>query len=312
MAGVPRILPVVAVAMGGVLAINALAGASDLPGLVGGAKAFAEDLAAKAKPTKDAGKAKANDAKAPAEPMKLAAAGPLPSNRAAGAPAQPAAVCTPTDAAIAKEAGLSPEQMRLLESLQARRGQLDDREKAMELQLQLLAAAEKKLDARIATLNALKGEVQNLLGQADEKQKAEVSRMVGVYTTMAQQKPKEAAKQLTIMDDAVRLPIVAGLSNRTLATILANMQPADAKTLNEAMARRFETKKADATRQALSAAAAAAQPDAPAAEKPAPVKTAQAAPKARPKPRARATPKAADPLDAAAPSTPPADKPATG
>jgi len=235
--------------------------------------------------------------------------------------------------------------MRLLESLQARRGQLDDRERAMEMQLNLLAAAEAKLDSRVAALNALKADITAMLGQADAKQKAEADRMVGVYTTMAQSKPKEAAKQLTIMDDAVRLPIAAGLSNRNLATILANMQPADAKKLNEALAHRFEKDKLDGARAAVANAAAAPAPAAPApvaktaAAKPAPAaaaaksadkpaaaaaadpaaKTADAAAPPKPrKPRPKPVAKKPDAADAAAPmktdpaADKPAEKPATG
>ena len=41
----PRILPLVGIAVGGVLAINALAGARDLPDLISGARAFAEEAA---------------------------------------------------------------------------------------------------------------------------------------------------------------------------------------------------------------------------------------------------------------------------
>ena len=43
MKSVPRILPLVGVAIGGVLAVNALTGARDLPSLVSGAQAFAEE-----------------------------------------------------------------------------------------------------------------------------------------------------------------------------------------------------------------------------------------------------------------------------
>ena len=42
MKNVPRILPLVGVAVGGVLAINAMAGAKSLPDMLSGAKAFAE------------------------------------------------------------------------------------------------------------------------------------------------------------------------------------------------------------------------------------------------------------------------------
>lgn len=45
MKNIPRILPLIGVAAGGVLAINALSGAKSLPDLVSGAKAFAEGAA---------------------------------------------------------------------------------------------------------------------------------------------------------------------------------------------------------------------------------------------------------------------------
>ena len=44
MKNIPRILPLVGVAVGGVLAVNALAGAKSLPDMLGGAKAFAEGV----------------------------------------------------------------------------------------------------------------------------------------------------------------------------------------------------------------------------------------------------------------------------
>ena len=45
MKNIPRILPIVGIAVGGVLAVNALAGAKSLPDMLSGAKAFAEDAA---------------------------------------------------------------------------------------------------------------------------------------------------------------------------------------------------------------------------------------------------------------------------
>ena len=59
----PRILPLVGVAVGGVLAINALAGARDLPSLLSGAKAFAEEAV---KPAAKKGSSKKPDAEKPA------------------------------------------------------------------------------------------------------------------------------------------------------------------------------------------------------------------------------------------------------
>lgn len=221
MKNVPRILPIVGVAVVGVLAVNALAGAKSMPDLLSGAKAFAEG----AKPEK-------KDAKG----EEAASAEGAATDAAAKAGAAPPRICAPSATDLAKEAGLSPAELRVLQSLGARRGQLDQREQDIDVQLQLLAAAEAKLDAKMKTLNGMKGEIQGLLGQADSQKAAEVDRMVTVFSAM---KPKDAAARLTVLDDSVRLPIAAKMKERTLAMILANMAPGDAKVLTERLASRF-------------------------------------------------------------------------
>ena len=107
MKSMPRILPLVGIAVGGVLAINALAGARDLPSLISGAKAFAEEAGVKAKPTKG-GKAKAEKAKASGTSAVTggagAATGEATDIAAVGLPPptiQPKAVCAPTADATA-------------------------------------------------------------------------------------------------------------------------------------------------------------------------------------------------------------------
>jgi len=282
MSQIPRILPLVGIAVGGVLALNAMSGAEGLPDLVSGAKAFAEETAQTAK---DAGKGAAS-AK-PAKPGEgAAAADQAATDAAAKAPAAPgakpsAAVCAPTAAELAKEAGLSPAELQVLQSLSARRGQLDKREQDMDVQLALLAAAEAKLDAKMKALTGLKGDIQGLLNQAKAGEDAEVLRMVKVYEGM---KPKDAAARMTVLDDSVRLPIAAKMKERALSAMLAAMAPADAKKLTESLAKRFSDAKglaAEAQKVADGAAPAASAGKAPgkaAAAAPAP-----AAPNAGPK-----------------------------
>jgi flagellar motility protein MotE (MotC chaperone) len=219
MKNIPRILPLVGVAVGGVLAVNALAGAKSLPDMFSGAKAFAEGVA---KPdTKAAHGEEAPSAEGAAQPA---------------AASVPPRVCAPSANDLAREAGLSPAELHILQSLGARRGQLDQREQDIDVQLQLLQAAEAKLDAKVKALNGLKGDIQGLLGQADTQKSAEVDRMVTVFSSM---KPKDAAARMTILDDSVRLPIAAKMKERTLSMILANMAPTDAKVLTERLANRF-------------------------------------------------------------------------
>jgi flagellar motility protein MotE (MotC chaperone) len=228
MKNIPRILPIIGVTVVGVLAVNALAGAKSIPDMLSGAKAFAGDVAkpdAKAASAADAGK-----------------------NAAAKAPPP---ICAPNSTELAKEAGLSPAELRVLQSLGQRRGQLDQREQDIDVQLQLLGAAEAKLDAKMKALNGMKGEIQGLLGQADAQKEVEANRMVLVYSAM---KPKDAAARMSVLDDSVRLPIAAKMKERTLSMILANMSPNDAKILTERLANRLSSEAIAKQRAALAAA----------------------------------------------------------
>lgn len=241
MKNVPRILPLVGVAVGGVLAINAMAGAKSLPDLVGGAKAFAEGVA---KPGKKDAKPEGGEEAASAEGA----------GQPAAANAPPPRVCAPSADALAKEAGLSPAELRVLQSLGARRGQLDQREQDIDVQLQLLAAAEAKLDAKMKALTGLKGDISGLLGQVDAQKQAEVDRLVVVYQGM---KPKDAAARMTLLSDEVRLPIAAKMKERALSQILANMAPADAKILTERLASRMANPAVEKGKAAIADNAAA-------------------------------------------------------
>jgi flagellar motility protein MotE (MotC chaperone) len=319
----PRILPLVGIAVGGVLAINALAGATSLPDLVSGARAWAEQAA---KPAAKGDRAKADaakkDAKAGDNAADPNAPGPLPgtTNAATGEAADAAAsalpppsiapkpVCAPTAAELAKEAGLSPAELQVLQNLGARRGQLDEREQQLSTQLALLQAAEAKVDAKMKALQGLKVDVAGLLAQADGREAAEVDRLVKVFEGM---KPKDAAARLAILDDSVRLPIAAKMKERSLAAVVGQMSPGDAKKLTEALAHRFAAaqtlaqsadSKANAAAAATPAPQAAADTTAPGADKAAPTKA-----KARlaKKPARKAAP-ADQQADAAAPAATPA------
>ncbi|WP_374653746.1 MotE family protein [Phenylobacterium sp.] len=261
MQNMPRILPLVGVAIAGVIGVNALSGAQTLPDMVSGARAFAEEAAkgvksaAKSDEKASTGEAKDTAAKVPTLP----------------AAAKPAAVCAPTAAELAKEAGLSPAELQVLQSLGARRGQLDKREQDLDVQLALLAAAEAKLDAKLQALTGMKGDIAKLMVDADAKEQAEIDRLVKVFELM---KPKDAAPRMVLLDDAVRLPVAAKMKERALSPILANMPPVEAKKLTEALASRFaEVKKVAAAAQAAAGplpAAGAAKPGAQAAAPPVP------------------------------------------
>ncbi len=255
MSKIPRLLPLIAVAIGGVVVVRAVGVA---PGLFEGARAWAEE---------------AVPATAPVAPA--------------------AAVCALTPEQLAQQAGISPAELRIIQSLSARRTELDARDADFASMLPLMATAEQKLDAKVAALAAVKAEVQALLGQVGEREKAEVDRLVAVYSAM---RPREAARVFATLDDDVRLPVAAAMRPRSLAAVMAQMEPAAARELTEKLAGRFAAQRQLAAR----AAAAAEGPTAPA---PAPVQTAEA-PAAAPA-STTATPPASRPA-----SRPPARRPA--
>jgi flagellar motility protein MotE (MotC chaperone) len=290
---VPRILPLVGVAIGGVLIVNAMSGARDLQGLVTGAQAFAEEAAKGGKPE---GKGEKKDAAATGEAKDAAAGLPAPT-------IAPKAVCAPTAAELAKQAGLSPAELQVLQSLGQRRGQLDARENDLNTQLALMAAAEAKLDAKIKALNGLKAEVNGLLAQSNTKEQTEIDRLVKVFEGM---KAKDAAPRLAALDDSVRIKIAAKMKERSLSAIMAQMSAADAKKLTEMLARRYSDAQAAATR-----AAAAADDKAPAPAKTASVDPTAPEKKAAPVRKAPPRKKAPAGQQAAAKPAPAAEAPAT-
>ena len=183
MARIPRLLPLIAIAIGGVVAVRAVGVA---PGLFDGAKAWAEEAA----------------------PAVTGAAKPaLPGTCAALSPEQ-----------LAQQAGISPAELKIIQSLSQRRAALDARDQDFATTLPLMVAAEQKLDAKIQAMTALKAEMKQMLGQVDEREKAEIDRLVQVYSAM---RPKEAAPVMATLEDRVRLPVAAAMRPRTLAAIMA-------------------------------------------------------------------------------------------
>ncbi|MEN5147605.1 MotE family protein [Brevundimonas diminuta] len=265
MSKLPRLLPLIAIAIGGVVAVRA---AGVAPDLFQGATAWAQEAAVKegegAKP----------------EP-------------------RPAAVCALTPEQLAQQAGISPAELRIIQSLSKRRDALDARDADFATTLPLMVAAEQKLDAKLQALEALKGEIGALVGQVDEKEKAEADRLVAVYSAM---RPKEAAAVFATLDDSVRLPVASAMRPRTLAAIMAQMQPAAARELTEKLAKRFQAQ------QYAARAAAVASPSAEAAPAPTPAAQPAAAPAPAPARAAQATAPRRAPTPAARPAAQPAAK----
>jgi len=243
MSNLPRLLPLIAIAIGGVVAVRA---AGVAPDLFNGAVAWAEEGAPAA----------ADDAK-----------------EAAASTSAPPAVCALTPAQLAQQAGISPAELRIIQSLSKRREELDARDADFATTLPLMVAAENKLDAKIKALEGLKAEIGGLLGQVEEQEKVENDRLVAVYSAM---RPREAAAVFATLNDDVRLPVAQGMRPRTLAAVMAQMPPAQARELTEKLAKRY----AAAPLRDRAAAAAGSPVGAPPAAAPAAANAPAAAPAA--------------------------------
>ena len=117
MSKIPRLLPLIAIAIGGVVLVRAVGVA---PGLFEGARAWAEEA--------------------------------VPTGAAAAPAVVAAAVCALTPEQLAQQAGISPAELRILQSLSGRRTELDARDADLASMLPLLATAEQKLDAKVAEI----------------------------------------------------------------------------------------------------------------------------------------------------------------
>ncbi|HKU63951.1 MAG TPA: hypothetical protein VJQ06_02760 [Rhizomicrobium sp.] len=184
----------------------------------------------------------------------------------------------------------SANEVNVVNSLSKRRRELDARDSQLTIQANMIAAAEKRVDAKIAQLKQLQAQIAASLVQHDDAQKAQIASLVKTYSTM---KAKDAARIFNSLPDEVLVPVAHDMKSDILALVMANMNSESAKDLTVKLANKL----------ALPQTADAAIPAAPvapavAAAAPAPQATAQAAAQAAPaakasgaEPEKQATPK---------------------
>jgi flagellar motility protein MotE (MotC chaperone) len=154
----------------------------------------------------------------------------------------------------------SASEVDVVNSLSKRRRELDKREGQLTTQANMIAAAEQRVDAKIAQLKQLQAQITQLLGQRDEAQKAQIAALVKTYSTM---KPKDAARIFNDLPDDVLVPVAREMKSDQLALVLASMSPDNAKSLTVKLANRLILPQATAVAPAASPAPAATTPAAP-------------------------------------------------
>lgn len=122
----------------------------------------------------------------------------------------------------------SPGQLQLFEDLSARRTSLDARERSILAREAILAASEKQIDEKLAELRDLKNQIEDLLGQQDQKEQERINSLVKIYEGM---KARDAAGIFNQMDMDILVQVVSRMSERKSAPIIAAMDKLKANQL---------------------------------------------------------------------------------
>lgn len=124
-------------------------------------------------------------------------------------------------------------EQELLERLSTRRTELETYEQELAMRASLVEAAEKRIDERQQTLEAIEGQIASLVEQRKEMEAGQFAGIVAMYETM---KPKDAANIFNALDIEVLLRVAKTMSPRKMAPILAEMDTTRAQELTVRMA----------------------------------------------------------------------------
>ena len=130
---------------------------------------------------------------------------------------------------------VSPSERAILERLQARRQELEQRSREIDIRESLLKEAEKRIESKVGEMKAI--EAKNAAIN-DQKAEAENARFKGIVTMYENMKPKDAAKVFDRLEMSVLLEIAAQIQPRKMSDIMGLMQPDAAERLTVELARR--------------------------------------------------------------------------
>ena len=125
----------------------------------------------------------------------------------------------------------------VMTNLSKRRADLEARERDLVLRNNLILAAARRVDMKIAELKDLQAKIEMLLGQRDAAQKKQLDAIVKSYSSM---KPKDAARIFNGLSDDVLVPVTSAMKPDVLGAVLAQMQPEDAQKLTVKLANRLK------------------------------------------------------------------------
>ncbi len=139
---------------------------------------------------------------------------------------------------------VSPSERAILERLQTRRQELEQRAREIEIRESLLKAAEKRIDGRSEEVKATEARISSTSGQKAEQDSA---RFKGIITMYEGMKPKDAAKVFDRLEMSVLYEIASQIAPRKMSDIMGLMQPEAAERLTVELARRAGSDKSAST-----------------------------------------------------------------
>jgi flagellar motility protein MotE (MotC chaperone) len=139
---------------------------------------------------------------------------------------------------------VSPSERAILERLQARRQELEQRAREIEIRESLLKSAEKRIEGRVEEVKATEAKISTATGQKAEQDAARFKSIITMYEGM---KPKDAAKVFDRLEMSVLYDIASQIAPRKMSDILGLMQPEAAERLTVELARRAGNDKSTST-----------------------------------------------------------------
>lgn len=130
---------------------------------------------------------------------------------------------------------VSASERAILERLQARRQEIESRQREIDIRESLLKSAEKRIENKVEEMKAVESRISAT--QAEQKA-AEAQRLKGLVTMYEGMKPKDAARVFDRLDMSVLIEIASAIAPRKMSDILGLMSSEAAERLTVELARR--------------------------------------------------------------------------
>jgi flagellar motility protein MotE (MotC chaperone) len=162
--------------------------------------------------------------------------GEKPAEGGHGGAAGDASSTLPAEAPQLKQGRVFTEtEVQVLLDLDQQRIAMERRSQALELREKLVDLMEQRLNARVAELEALKGDLNKLMVSVSGKDDKELQQLASIYGNM---KPAAAAQVLNRLDNAIVMDILVRMPSKKSGKLMEALEPAKARYLSEMMAAR--------------------------------------------------------------------------